>query len=136
MLLKCLEAHVRSYRLSRLASGLLSPIPSYSLYRDSIAMSSSNSSESELHELGDKQTSSSIWTTTELKILQSYIDAYKQEPVNNKQKLVQKQVVPKIKAAYGDRYKESSLRANKEINEEWKKKKRVSPNDLEWSTEL
>ena len=89
-------------------------------------MSNYNSSESEQHEVGDKQTSSSIWTTAELKILQSYIDAYKQEPVTKKQKLVQKQVVPKIKAAYGDRYKEDSLRANKEINEEWKKKKRVS----------
>ena len=70
-------------------------------------MSSQSSSESEQQELGDKQTSSSIWTTAESKILQSYIDAYKQEPVKNKQKLVQKQVVPKIKAAYGDRYKES-----------------------------
>ena len=89
-------------------------------------MSNYNSSESEQHEVGDKQTSSLIWTTAELKILQSYINAYKQEPVTKKQKLVQKQVVPKIKAAYGDRYKEDSLHANKEINEEWKKKKQVS----------
>ena len=99
-------------------------------------MSDNNSSDSEQHEVGDKQTSSSIWTTKELNILQSYIDAYKQEPAMKKQKLVQKQVVPKIKAAYGDRYKESSLRANKEINEEWKKKKRVSKNEPECSTKL
>ena len=99
-------------------------------------MSSQSSSESEQQELGDKQTSSLIWTTAESKILQSYINAYKQEPVKNKQKLVQKQVVPKIKADYGERYKESSLRANKEIKEEWKKKKRVSTNDPQCNTKL
>ena len=99
-------------------------------------MSDHNSSDSEQHDIGDKHTSSSIWTTKEIKILQSYIDAYKQEPSTKKQKLVQKQVVPKIKAAYGDRYKESSLRANKDINEEWKKKKRVSAINPEWSYKL
>ena len=70
---------------------------------------SDTSSDSERDDVGAKQTSSLIWTTIEIKILQSYIDAYKQEPVTKKQKLVQKQVVPKIKTAYGDRYKEDSL---------------------------
>ena len=88
-------------------------------------MSEKSSSESEQNKIDEKQTSSSIWTTKELSILQSYIEAYKQEPITKKQKLVQKQVVPQIKAAYRDRYKESSLRADKEINEEWKKKKWV-----------
>ena len=81
-------------------------------------MSDKTSSDSERHDVGDKQTSSSIWTTTELKILQSHIDGYKQEPITKKQKFMQKQVIPKIKAAYGDQYKEDSLHRDKEINEE------------------
>ena len=64
--------------------GLLFPIFAFIVDPKVMRMSSQSSSESEQQELGDKQTSSLIWTTAESKILQSYIDAYKQEPVKKK----------------------------------------------------
>ena len=119
MLFNCWLAHV-SHHTDYRDHHHLHCVPHHSAM--SIEMSEKSSSESEQNDIDDKQTSSSIWMTKELSILQSYIEAYKQEPITKKQKLVQKQVVPQIKAAYGDRYKESSLCADKEINEEWKKK--------------